>query len=251
MNTSTLDSELNESSIDTASAINITFNDMFQAGGPVMYILLVLSVIALSVIILKIYQFQYIGLYRKKKLNKAISQWVNRDQNNAILTLSKSKNPVAVVCKSAMQGLTNKNYNIDTVREETSRVGNRQIHILNKGLWSLELIAMVSPLLGLFGTVLGMIEAFKALEIAGNQVNPAILSGGIWQALMTTAAGLAVAIPVLMIYKWIERKIISVGEDMEDTVTKLFTNSVHSKIDPSSDNNSVANPSNTLSYSNA
>lgn len=242
---------MNESPIESTAPINISFNDMFQAGGPVMYILLGLSIIALSVIILKLYQFQYVGLNRKKNLNEALTQWINRDHQSALSTLSNSKNPVAVVCKTAMQGLARKNNYHEIVREETSRVGNNQINSLNKGLWSLELIAMVSPLLGLFGTVLGMIEAFKALELAGNQVNPAILSGGIWQALMTTAAGLAVAIPVLMIYKWIERKIISVGEEMEDTVTKLFTHSVNTTSNRSTHNSSEADSISDLTYSNA
>ena len=87
----------------------------------------------------------------------------------------------------------------------------------------LELIATLSPLLGLLGTVLGMIEAFRQLEVAGNQVDPAILSGGIWQALLTTAVGLVVAIPVVLAHAWLERKVERCGHLMEDAVTQVFT----------------------------
>jgi biopolymer transport protein ExbB len=68
-----------------------------------------------------------------------------------------------------------------------------------------------------------MIQAFQRLEMAGSQVDPAILSGGIWQALLTTAAGLIVAIPVVLAHAWLERKVERCGHGMEDAVTQLFT----------------------------
>ena len=218
----TLNQPVNEQTV----APLISFNEMFQAGGPVMYILLALSVIALTITLLKLYQFEFIGLDRRKKLYQAVRLWQANDNANAIKAVSNSKNPIAIVCLSAMSGLNRKQTDIEALREEVARVGRGQMRALHKGVWGLELIASISPLLGLFGTVLGMIEAFKALQLAGNQVNPAILSGGIWQALMTTAAGLAVAIPVLLIFKWMERRINDVGEEMEDAVTRVFTRSL-------------------------
>ncbi|MDO6806083.1 MotA/TolQ/ExbB proton channel family protein, partial [Wenyingzhuangia sp. 1_MG-2023] len=86
------------------------------------------------------------------------------------------------------------------LREETLRLARIEVGKLTQGLRPLEVIANIAPLLGLFGTVLGMIEAFQAMEAAGSKVDPAVLSGGIWQALLTTAGGLAVAIPVSMIH---------------------------------------------------
>ena len=68
-----------------------------------------------------------------------------------------------------------------------------------------------------------MIEAFRQLEAAGNQVNPAILSGGIWQALLTTAVGLAVAIPVVAILNWLERRVDGLAHEMDNLVTQVFT----------------------------
>jgi len=87
----------------------------------------------------------------------------------------------------------------------------------------LEVIASLAPLLGLFGTVLGMISAFQQLEQAGNRVNPAILSGGIWEALLTTAVGLAVAIPTVVALNWLERKVDRLAHDMNTIVTQVFT----------------------------
>ena len=85
------------------------------------------------------------------------------------------------------------------------------------------MIASLAPLLGLLGTVLGMIEAFQAMEAAGTRVNPAVLSGGIWQALLTTAVGLSIAIPVSMTNSWLERKVEVEAAAMLDGLDRIFT----------------------------
>jgi biopolymer transport protein ExbB len=72
---------------------------------------------------------------------------------------------------------------------------------------TLELIGLIAPLLGLLGTILGMIEAFKVLQDAGAQADPALLAGGIWEALLTTALGLAIAIPAIVAFNLIENRI--------------------------------------------
>ena len=68
-----------------------------------------------------------------------------------------------------------------------------------------------------------MIEAFQAMETAGNEVDPSVLSGGIWQALLTTAVGLAIAIPVLAVYNWLDRRVEWVNARLSDLITQIFT----------------------------
>lgn len=109
------------------------------------------------------------------------------------------------------------------MREEVLRYGSDVLFRLRRGLRPLEVIGSLAPLLGLLGTVLGMIKAFQQLEAAGNKVNPAILSGGIWEALLTTAVGLCVAIPVVALLNWLERRIDHLAHDMDNTVTQVFT----------------------------
>jgi biopolymer transport protein ExbB len=77
---------------------------------------------------------------------------------------------------------------------------------LETGFRLLDSVAQLAPLLGLFGTVLGMIEAFRSLQAAGSQVDPSILAGGIWVALLTTAVGLVVAMPTALILSWLEQR---------------------------------------------
>ena len=114
----------------------------------------------------------------------------------------------------------------DLVKEEITRVAGLQLDNLRSGLRPLALIASISPLIGLLGTVLGMINAFQALQNAGNRVDPSILSGGIWVALLTTAAGLIVAIPAAAAHNWMEGVVYRTQRAMEDAVTRVFTGHV-------------------------
>ncbi|XHE58623.1 MotA/TolQ/ExbB proton channel family protein [Phaeobacter sp. BS52] len=84
------------------------------------------------------------------------------------------------------------------------------------------MIATIAPLLGLLGTVLGMIAAFQALQAAGSKADPALLAGGIWEALLTTAAGMAVAIPASAALTWFEAVITRIRRDVEDSATRIF-----------------------------
>ena len=107
-------------------------------------------------------------------------------------------------------------------REEVTRLAQRELGALRTGLRPLELIVTIAPLIGLLGTVLGMIEAFQALEASGGQADPAVLAGGIWEALLTTAAGMAVAIPAAVALSWFEGIAETVQTQMEDAATRLF-----------------------------
>jgi biopolymer transport protein ExbB len=101
------------------------------------------------------------------------------------------------------------------------RLAREELEQLRQGLRLLELTAAVAPLIGLLGTVFGMIEAFQALETAGSRVDPAALSGGIWEALVTTAAGLVVAIPALAAWHGFDRWLERGRHAMEDRLTRL------------------------------
>jgi biopolymer transport protein ExbB len=110
----------------------------------------------------------------------------------------------------------------DEAREETVRVAKRLLAEARAGLRPLELIATVAPLLGLLGTVLGMITAFQQLQAAGTRADPSALAGGIWEALLTTAAGMAVAIPASTALTWFESVSDRLRHDLEDIATRVF-----------------------------
>lgn len=197
--------------------------DLLQLGGPVMYILLAMSIVALTIILLKLYQFWTLGTGARKFVAGVLEHHRVGNIQHALSILSKQRNPVARVLEVAIAADTRQDVGYDVVREEVERVAEDQLENLRSYLRGLEVIATLSPLLGLFGTVLGMIEAFRRLEQAGNQVSASILSGGIWEALLTTAAGLAVAIPTVAVLNWLERSVDRIRHDMENGVTQIFT----------------------------
>ncbi len=197
--------------------------NLLQAGGPVVAILLVLSVFALTIILLKLWQFWRLGAGRHRHVNRAISLWLAGQPDQAYEMLRYRKSAISHAVAHAMRGLGNMRARNGHVREDVERVAVEQIKKLKSGLRGLEAVVQIAPLLGLFGTVIGMIDAFKALQVAGSQADPAVLAGGIWVALLTTAVGLAVAIPVSFILYWFESIVEHERLSMESALTSLFT----------------------------
>lgn len=196
--------------------------DLLQAGGPVVMILIAMSVLATAVTLLKLWQFSRTNVGRSRNGRKALRLYKEDKPKEALAAAKRARSPVGEVLARAIRGLE-RGVPEAKIREELLRYGGEVLENLRGGFRILEVIASLAPLLGLFGTVLGMIEAFRQLEAAGNQVNPAILSGGIWQALLTTAVGLAVAIPVVAILNWLERRVDGLAHEMDNLVTQVFT----------------------------
>ncbi|WP_084066134.1 MotA/TolQ/ExbB proton channel family protein [Marivita hallyeonensis] len=105
---------------------------------------------------------------------------------------------------------------------ELTRRGNEEFNAMTRHLRLLELIAMISPLLGLLGTVLGMIQSFQELELAQGAANASVLAGGIWQALLTTAAGLLVAIPAAVGASLLSSRAERAAQLIEGAVAQLM-----------------------------
>lgn len=195
---------------------------LVSTGGPVVVVLLAISVFALAISLAKIWQFRVSRLGDTRAADEALRLHRLGRTAEAVASAEGSPNPAARVLEVAMRG-KHARAPEDRVREDVMRVGGDLLQSLRSWLRPLEVIASVSPLLGLFGTVLGMIEAFRQLEAAGNQVDPAILSGGIWEALLTTAVGLGVAIPVVAVLNWLESRIATTEHRMQSAVLQVFT----------------------------
>ncbi len=199
-----------------------------DAGGPVIMLLMVMSIVGGAVLLLKLWQFMQLQLGRRQFIDKAMKHWQIGQYREAMAVLNKSRNPIARVMESAMS-LKTLQADDHLAREEVTRVAMNQLGIVRSFLRVIEVIATLSPLLGLLGTVLGMIEAFQRLEAAGSAVDPAVLSGGIWEALLTTAAGLSVAIPAVIALAWLEQRIERFKLAMEDAMTQVFTSHLVAK----------------------
>ncbi len=197
--------------------------DLLVAGGPVMFLLAGMSVIAAALIIAKLLQFATARLKPRRTVQQALALCRKGRDDEALALLTGDRSPVAQVMAAAVRGRCDPRVDEASAREESERIAALYLDRLSAGLRTLAAIATLSPLLGLLGTVLGMINAFQALESAGSKVDPSILSGGIWVALLTTAAGLVVAIPTAAAHQWMEGTVDKVARAMEDAATRVFT----------------------------
>lgn len=196
--------------------------DMLNAGGPVVYLLVGLSVIVLCVTFVKLLQFYMAGVFRNRIAKQAVEQFRNGQAKAALSLAGRCQSIRCQVVAKSIRGQLYPHAPKETTREEVLRDATDRLEHLSSHLRILELIASLAPLLGLFGTVLGMISAFQQLENAGNQVDPSILSGGIWLALLTTAVGLAVAMPTVALNSFFERRIERLTHDLDNLIAQVF-----------------------------
>lgn len=195
---------------------------LVETGGPVVVILIGLSVVAVTVSVFKIFQFVQHRVGARRAAGEAVDLYRQGDMRKAARRVQDEKGVLAGIVATTLEERSHRGISEDAIREEIFRVAADRIEGLRSHLRILEVIASLAPLLGLFGTVLGMIAAFQQLETAGSNVNPAILSGGIWQALLTTAVGLAVAIPTVALLNFFERTLDRLAHDAENLILQLL-----------------------------
>ena len=134
---------------------------------------------------------------------------VSNDKKISSKDLNEStEGPVSRMLERGVQSRKDPRWKLE---EKLTVHGQEEIRELRKNLRGLEVIATISPLMGLLGTVIGMVKAFNKVAQYKGQVDPSLLAGGIWEALLTTAAGLALAIPVVILLNYFERKVEAIS----------------------------------------
>ena len=174
---------------------------ILDLGGPVVLVLGLISVLTLAVILYKLWQFTVAGVGRHKVIRQALAAWDQGERSHARETLKSSRSYLAPVVRQAMESTPT-----PELRNRLESEAETRFRQLESKFGVLDSVAQLAPLLGLFGTVLGMIEAFQALQDAGSSVDPSLLAGGIWVALLTTAVGLAVAMPTSLVLSWFDSR---------------------------------------------
>lgn len=189
-------------------------------GGPAIWAIAALSVVTVALILWKIWRLVLEGAWSRRTSRRAVQAWEEGDATLALTIVKDRKGVRSRLVTAAMRARLS--LNEDAAREETSRIAKRLLGAQGSALRALELISTIAPLLGLLGTVMGMIAAFQALQAAGSNADPSLLAGGIWEALLTTAAGMAVAIPASMALTWFEAVVENLRMDMEDLSARIF-----------------------------
>jgi len=193
----------------------------FQKGGIIMYPILLCSIIALAIFIERLWQLHMAQINTEKFMNE-ISAMLRRNRiKEAIDTCNRTRGPVANILKA---GILKHDRSRAEIREAIEDAGGYEVPELEKNISALATIAHVSPLLGLLGTVTGMVRAFQVIQektTAATPVSPGDLAGGIWEALITTVAGLVVAIPTIIVYNYLVSRVEAIVLDMERSSTEL------------------------------
>ncbi|MDK3019817.1 MotA/TolQ/ExbB proton channel family protein [Pseudodonghicola flavimaris] len=212
-----------------------------DTGGPSIWAIAALSVITVALILWKAWDLLTLGAWNGgRHVKQAMEAWERGDSRAALAALDGRRTIRARLTQRAMTAHDSAEFDDEAARQETVRVAKALLARGRAGLRALELIATIAPLLGLLGTVLGMIAAFQALQEAGARADPATLAGGIWEALLTTAAGMGVAIPASMALTWFESVNDRLRRQLEDIATRVFLRRRPARLSPAEPRDALA-----------
>lgn len=196
---------------------------LFEKGGIIMYGLAALSIYAVAVVIFKVVQFRQSNVFDRSFIEPALREIKQGDRQKATKTLANTAGPIARIMRVTFECVANRDMSTKSREAEIMRVGSGDIRVLESHLRGLEMTAAIAPLMGLLGTVMGMIASFSRLGLSGTRVDPTLLAGGIWEALLTTAGGLAVAIPALAAHYVLDGIIEKVRATMKDVSVQILS----------------------------
>jgi len=191
--------------------------EIVQSGGWLMVPILLCSIVAAAIAVERLWTLQRARITPKNLLAQVWGALKNNEMDAQRLRDLRASSPLGQVLAA---GVANAKRGRDVMKEAMEEVAGQVSHDLERYLTSLGVIASISPLLGLLGTVVGMIKVFTALMLEGAG-NANVLAGGISQALITTAAGLSVAIPAIMFHRFFLRRVDELMVTMEQEAVKL------------------------------
>lgn len=195
--------------------------EIFAAGGPVMWPILLCSIFALAIIIEKFWHMKKIKINTQQFLGAILDKMKRHEVKEAMEICDKTPGPIAHILKAGILKYDRPRPQIVESIEDASLY---EIPRIEKNLNALATIAHISPLLGLLGTVTGMVRCFQTIQAKATSfhpVSPGDLAGGIWEALLTTVAGLIVAIPTFVAYNYLAGRINQFILEMEKASTEL------------------------------
>jgi biopolymer transport protein ExbB len=191
--------------------------EIVRAGGPLMWPIILCSIAAVAIVLERLWTLQDKRVL-PRELPQKVRQLIESNQiNDKVIQALEQNSPLGRVLAA---GLANRHRPREVMMQRLEDTGRHVIHELERFLGALGTIAAVSPLLGLLGTVIGIIEAFTAIQ-AGGMGDPRALSGGIGQALVATAAGLIVAIPSLLAHRALRAKVDGIVIAIEKDAVRL------------------------------
>ena len=177
---------------------------LMAKGGVLMPFILLCSVIALAIFLERMIRFARLRVRGDGFVDRMVRHLKDGEMHQAYELALATNTPMGRILA---QGMTAKDQDRETLETVLVNATEEEVRDLSRYMHALATIGNIAPLLGLLGTVLGMIKAFMVIEQMGGKVNASVLAGGIWEAMLTTAAGLAVALPTMVAYSYLTHRI--------------------------------------------
>lgn len=204
--------------------------DIFDPATLVVFAALaVLSFIAVTVSAYKTIQFARLGVGKRKKAEQILDSWLSGRADEAVQMASERKSVLARILQAVFSGVQARPGETAYAEELGRQTAIIELASLSDRLRLLEMVVQAAPMLGLLGTVIGMIDAFSVLAQTQGAVDPTGLAGGIWTALTTTAVGLAVALVAYFLASWFEGRI----DRERNLIEAVISAAIHGRVDPS------------------
>lgn len=194
---------------------------LFTSGGPIMWPILICSIWALAVVIERLWVLNRIKIDADRFLRSVLEKVKQHKIKEALADCDATKSPVGQILRA---GILKEGRTRQEIKEAIEDAALYEVPLVEKNLNVLATIAHVSPLLGLLGTVTGMVTCFQIIQVkttSTHPVSPGDLAGGIWEALLTTVFGLVVAIPAFIAYNYLVSRVNSIILDMERASSEL------------------------------
>lgn len=192
--------------------------EFIKAGGPVMFPLLFLPIWALIIAVIKLIQIMLKRRSGKQFSDKVLNLIKDGKNREAYNLVKETSGPIAKVIKTCLK---HREWDRETSEKAVREIIVEEVPQLNKNMNTLAVLAAVAPLMGLLGTVSGMIGLFKVITLYGTG-DPRIMAGGISEALITTQTGLTIAIPILLLHNFIQNRNSALHVDMEKSAIKVL-----------------------------
>lgn len=198
--------------------------DIFDKGGIVVWILLGYSILALAIVLERLLHFLFMGRFPadfESHLPGKLAQGKLSD------SLAGLKGPECSILEGTLAAAS---AGVKDLVRVAQRIGSTELQKMERGFRTLGILGNTAPLLGLLGTILGMIKAFMVIEQAGGKVDAQALAGGIWEAMLTTGVGLVVAIPILLVLHMLEGMADRRAQNMRNCASLLLEQLPHNDV---------------------
>lgn len=193
--------------------------EFISKGGVLVVPILLCSMIALAVFVERLIRFSRLRLEGEGLVEKVARYIAEGSDDKAYAAAGDSNTPMGRVL---MHGIEVKQGDLDTLETVLVHAAEEEVRGLSRYLQTLATIGNITPLLGLLGTVIGMIKAFMVIQQMGGKVNAAVLAGGIWEAMLTTALGLSVALPCMLAHSYLLSRVDGYESRLQDGAVVLI-----------------------------